>query len=221
MERIWIVPIITSILILGTLGFSQDAYATDTGPIGEFHIEVPCDNFANCTPLADLDAFDLDNQSYGTTSTAGVDVRTGVFPEVPLAGGLDFLGYKKLVGLNGATLANLGEGGTLSCADTQTLTLTSIIDTSNNIGQFPSGMTYAVLTADGNLFLLTLINIDATAPNGLRLSYEILDCDVPIGGTFIPIDQSALLLAGVQSISMWMIPVVIAGIGIFVIKRRN
>ena len=47
--------------------------------------------------------------------------------------------------------------------------------------------------------------------------------DTPIGGTFVPIDQSALLLAGVQSISMWMIPVVIAGIGIgiFVIKRRN
>jgi len=47
--------------------------------------------------------------------------------------------------------------------------------------------------------------------------------DQPVGGTFIPIDQSALLLAGVQSISMWMIPVVIAGIGIgvFVIKRRN
>ena len=44
-----------------------------------------------------------------------------------------------------------------------------------------------------------------------------------IGGTYIPIDQSALLLAGVQSVSMWMIPVVIAGIGIgvFVIKRRN
>ena len=46
---------------------------------------------------------------------------------------------------------------------------------------------------------------------------------VTIGGTFVPIDQSALLLAGVQSVSMWMIPVVIAGIGIgvFVIKRRN
>jgi len=44
-----------------------------------------------------------------------------------------------------------------------------------------------------------------------------------VGGSMVPIDQSALLLAGVQSISMWMIPVVIAGIGIgiFVIKRRN
>ncbi len=47
--------------------------------------------------------------------------------------------------------------------------------------------------------------------------------DVVIGGTIIPIDQTALLLAGVQSVSMWMIPVVLSGIGIgvFVIKRRN
>ena len=46
---------------------------------------------------------------------------------------------------------------------------------------------------------------------------------IPIGGINIPIDQTALLLAGVSSISMWMIPVVIAGVGIgvFVIKRRK
>jgi len=47
--------------------------------------------------------------------------------------------------------------------------------------------------------------------------------DPPIGGTFIPLDTTALLLAGAQSVSMWMIPVVVAGIGIgvFVIKRRE
>jgi hypothetical protein len=47
--------------------------------------------------------------------------------------------------------------------------------------------------------------------------------DTVVGGISIPIDQSALLLAGMQSVSMWMIPVVVAGIGIgiFVIKRRN
>jgi len=44
-----------------------------------------------------------------------------------------------------------------------------------------------------------------------------------VGGMPIPIDSTALILAGAQSISMWMIPVVIAGVGIgvFVIKRRN
>jgi len=46
---------------------------------------------------------------------------------------------------------------------------------------------------------------------------------VTIGGTFVPIDTTALLLASIQSISMWMIPVVAAGIviGVFVIKRRK
>ena len=48
-------------------------------------------------------------------------------------------------------------------------------------------------------------------------------CQTPIGGTLVPIDTTALLLASVQSISMWMIPVVAAGIaiGVFVIFRRK
>ena len=49
------------------------------------------------------------------------------------------------------------------------------------------------------------------------------DDGVIVGGSDVSINTSALLLAGVSSNSMWMIPVVIAGIGIgiFVIKRRN
>jgi len=44
-----------------------------------------------------------------------------------------------------------------------------------------------------------------------------------IGGHLISVDTTALLLAGAQSISMWMIPVILAGviIGVFVIKRRK
>jgi len=51
----------------------------------------------------------------------------------------------------------------------------------------------------------------------------LIDDDEIIGGEIIPIDQTALLLAGVQSVSMWMIPVVIAGagIGVFVIMRTR
>jgi|GEM_PF-4218560 len=47
--------------------------------------------------------------------------------------------------------------------------------------------------------------------------------DEIIGGEIIPINTTALLLAGAQSVSMWMIPVVLSGIGIgvFVIKRKK
>jgi len=75
------------------------------------------------------------------------------------------------------------------------------------------------------LFSLTTAGIDAFIglmdhdPRGLT----IVIGDVAVGGSDISINTSALLLAGVQSISMWMIPVVVAGvgIGIFVIKRRK
>jgi len=70
---------------------------------------------------------------------------------------------------------------------------------------------------------------DNNAPDGTACGNPLTCFDglcggaLPVGGTSIPIDQSALLLAGAQSVSMWMIPVLIAGIGvaIFVIKRRN
>ena len=47
--------------------------------------------------------------------------------------------------------------------------------------------------------------------------------DVIVGGEIIPLDTTALLLAGAQSVSMWMIPVVVsgAGIGVFVIMRSR
>ncbi len=55
-----------------------------------------------------------------------------------------------------------------------------------------------------------------------KLQKEI-DKMVIIGGELLPINTTALLLAGVQSISMWMIPVVVAGagIGVFVTMRSR
>ncbi len=44
-----------------------------------------------------------------------------------------------------------------------------------------------------------------------------------IGGTLLPIDTTALLLAGAQMNAVWMIPVVLSGIGIglFVVSRKS
>jgi len=65
------------------------------------------------------------------------------------------------------------------------------------------------------------INFNLICPS--NFSTSIIFTTIPIGGELLPLDTTALLLAGVQSVSMWMIPVVVAGIGIgvFVIKRRN
>jgi len=73
------------------------------------------------------------------------------------------------------------------------------------------------------------VNNNGATESGVRTIFLKLDPSTPnclnvqVGGSDVSINTSALLLAGVQSISMWMIPVVIAGagIGVFVIKRRN
>jgi len=65
--------------------------------------------------------------------------------------------------------------------------------------------------------------IDVDGDGILDFSKVSESVDSIIGGTLVPIDTTTLLLAGAQSISLWMIPVVAAGVGVgvFVIKRRK
>ncbi len=45
--------------------------------------------------------------------------------------------------------------------------------------------------------------------------------DILIGGTLIPIDKTSLLLAGAQMTAVWMIPVIVAGIGFAIVIARK
>jgi len=60
------------------------------------------------------------------------------------------------------------------------------------------------------------------ALNTLLFLNECIEPDKVVGGEFLPIDSTALLLAGAQSFS-WMIPVLLSGIGIglFVVSRKS
>jgi len=96
----------------------------------------------------------------------------------------------------------------------------------NVIGDF-YGFVFQVVQNDGTW--TTIVNLD----DGTQLSEtfyvekRILNPTAPydpiVGGTFIPINTTALLLAQVQSISIWMIPVLAGGVGIgvFMIKRKK
>jgi len=60
--------------------------------------------------------------------------------------------------------------------------------------------------------------------SGLRevADLDFLPCPVKVGGNLVPIDSTALLLAGAQTFS-WMIPVILSvvGIGLFVVSRKS
>jgi hypothetical protein len=72
--------------------------------------------------------------------------------------------------------------------------------------------------AAGNLSPTTTVISNLQNPFGLALAFE----DVVVGGEFLPIDNTAMLLAGAQSFS-WMIPVLLTvlGIGLFVVSRKS
>jgi hypothetical protein len=83
---------------------------------------------------------------------------------------------------------------------------------------------YIGISASGiKKFTLTQFNVPPDPIDNVFVDNLTFVKTQAIGGEIIPIDQTALLLAGVQSVSMWMIPVVIsgAGIGVFVIMRTR
>jgi len=49
-----------------------------------------------------------------------------------------------------------------------------------------------------------------------------LECAVQVGGTLLPISSQSLFLAGIQSMTVWMIPAVVglAGAGVYLVKFR-
>ncbi len=64
-----------------------------------------------------------------------------------------------------------------------------------------------------------------TAPvnnNGGVFNDNLPDQCVPVGGISIPIDTTALLLAGLQSSAIWMLPILVGatGVGAYYIKTR-
>ncbi len=54
-----------------------------------------------------------------------------------------------------------------------------------------------------------------------KIATDSTDQPQPVGGTLIPIDKTSLILAGTQMTAVWMIPVIIAGIGIAIVIARK
>jgi len=72
------------------------------------------------------------------------------------------------------------------------------------------------LASDMVFLCLTPINDIVNCETG-----EIYSSAVMVGGSLIPIDTTMVLVAGAQSTSAWMIPVIVAGIGFAIVIARK
>jgi len=253
MERIWILPVLV-ILIVGSLGFSQDAFADtnitdepscENAPVlGTFDSGTCVLDGTHTIPLGDLWSFQIPSKVTGTVDIFGfyqarvsfsnsgtinaIGGFSGANGVLEFQIGTDYAnecnGIINLIGgtgnFSGILLVIAGNGFSPIFNNFGTITGTN---SNLPIGQGAVGVSSnnpLVATFNNHGTLTAPVETSGTGTFNDNLPDQ---CDIPIGGTFVPIDQSALLLAGAQSISMWMIPVILAGvgIGIFVIKRRN
>jgi uncharacterized repeat protein (TIGR01451 family) len=168
------------------------------------------------------------------------ELPTGLSVSGPLPGGCSNPGNSATVtcelgtlagngGMNSATFTVLVDpsfaGSSIDNTGTVTTTTTesnSTCDLGTIIGN--GGMNSATFTVlvDPS-FAGSSIDNTGTVTTTTTESNSFVGQNVPVGGTDIPINTTSLLLAGAASVSMWMIPVVLAGAGIgaFVIIRRK
>ena len=92
-------------------------------------------------------------------------------------------------------------------------------------GIFSPGETWEFIiddyAGDGPASAFSSANIPSGGPStGSILALEMEEGPM-VGGSLIPIDTTMVLVAGAQSISAWMIPVIVAGIGIAIVIARK
>ena len=86
--------------------------------------------------------------------------------------------------------------------------------------------TLAMPDGNGDLTIGFNLVFNTAGPNGVGVEQIVItgdgDLDREVGGEFLPIETTSLLLAGAQTFS-WMIPVVLSvlGIGLFVVSSKS
>ncbi len=149
--------------------------AAHVGPAGSIHIEIAT-NVHIFLPTAT--AFDFDAQAYvneyPAITDSAVDIRLGTD---------SILGYREILALNGAKIADLGVTNFAS-VDCAVATGASYAASAGSTAVVPTINTvYLVrLSATGMYSKLLLTGLDFTAPNGLVLDYENLTCPPDLTG---------------------------------------
>jgi len=202
---------IGSILILGSLGLSQSAFAGNGLSIDAEITNVASSPAADCAPPG-AKRFDIDIQWTLTGSTpdfyrvnylAGTEVwrPVGCF-DAPLVGtfadNIDPTGPLTLPGADGE-FCPIQAG--ICFPENPIRGLFGQLTCGNSIVFSVSGIVTGIVEAESNI--VTFTN------------------ECPVGGEFLGVDSTALLLAGTQMNAAWMIPVIVSAIGIGIVIARK
>jgi len=248
----WAVPVLASILILGSLGLSQQAFAFTVGIGGA--VDTPtCDTLV--MPVGDYEELGtvhpipdelISSFVVGTTVFTPCPASAGGAPEVIVSmtnltphtwGEVWYFGDKGPGTAGLSLLSNVdGIDSGLNLvfkidsvgANKPLISESSIVD-----DKWQPGETWEFVIQDYSLSVATAADFgtllvgagSASFIDGSTASILALIDDTPVGGTSLPIDTTALLVAGAQTTAPWLLLGVIAAVGIgiavFTIKRSR
>jgi len=98
--------------------------------------------------------------------------------------------------------------------------------------KIPGSIDDVICEEDGNEFQINNIDFSsnqvaiefmATFIGDITMAHCELVVSHPVAGELLPLDSTALMIAGLTSISVWMIPTVLglAGVGVYLVKFRK
>jgi len=238
----WTILVLASMLVIGSFGITQQAFA--------FPVSVTSSDDPNCDPLSAVppDVDELGKLVFAPDELITVfDLGPAIFHACPAGVGLSILmeitntvspprAFTDVwyVANAGTTIANFdgfvdGGSGPLPAfrIDSTGINLSLISESATFDGIFEPGETwnfviddYAAALSPSSIGSLGVPDSDAVASASI---IAIADEGPPVGGTSIPLDTTALLVAGAQTTTPWLILGVLSavGIGLAVITLRK
>jgi len=229
----WAIPVLASILILGGLGLSQQAFSDHfpanwveahwgttgpSGPLGTTGPLIPDDFIFDMASPFDLDltapTMTVDPSGIITIDLPNfVDDLPDKFIDIEIDFGTD-LAVAPVVPATAFGI-DTSTGGPVLCGEVFSAVDpfdTSVWFISVDCSPNPDFETITLTYDSDSVATITKIWVETTSLGGFFF--------FPVGGTSIPIDTTSLLLAG-ASVNVWMIPVILsaAGFGILIARK--
>jgi len=236
MKGHWTVSILASILILGGIGFPQHVFAeviyesATLGPTGlDNGIVLSTSQFLG-SRFSVTETFEV-TAIGGHMFSGNIPTLFGAIVDMsgPLPAGSPFTGGEVLA----STVFTANDGFSTDFSTPLSVTLPpgdyALVFGSGEFGATGGGrMTsnnFDTPTGSGSYFFWDSVSWGEGTFDSARFTVNGDVVEIPVGGTALPIDTTALLVAGAQTTTPWLILGVIAAVGIglavFTLKRNK
>jgi len=228
-----ILLVFTAVTFLTTFGFASSAYAqtNDDGTEGDTNANPSTAVFTATDIFVDFEACPLGSNPFYIEDGALVAEFLGgdlecetAFATTTAIGRLPQSLFDRIRTDLGCTTDAVSAGVGDFGQDTETMFLEGytsgdVLVDSDTITTGAAGLNTLSISGPGIAYILT--GSGNPFPNSVFTDNIRFTCPSAVGGEFIPLDATMVLVAGTHTAAAWMIPVIISAIGIGIVISRK